>query len=145
MKLKLPKTKIGTVIRLFFATRRLGKQKANDAKVVKDWLADEENKKQVVSISQIFNQHFKGGWFSLVQVMNTTNYKTVPEAMRILNILKLSGCLIAEIRGERELYKIVLGDDQREILLIQQRKKLEKQIEDIDNQLSQIKAKKDKS
>lgn len=122
-------------IKLFFATRAVAKRKASDAKVLKKWLSDDTNKEEVARIASIFNQFFKGGWFTLSQVQQGTNYKTIPEAMRILNILKLSGCLVAEMRGERELYKIVFGDEQKLTVLSTKKKKLKEELEKVEKEI----------
>lgn len=125
-------------IKLFFATRKAAKQKVSDAKVLKKWLGDETNKQETARIATIFNQFFRGGWFTLSQVQQNTNYKTIPEAMRILNLLKLSGCLVAEMRGERELYKIVFGPEQKKAVLTTKKKKLEVELENVKGELKEL-------
>lgn len=141
-KLKLPAWKWILAIKLFLATRKAAKTKTatleNDKKVVETWLADPDTKKAMLEIAQAFNQIFKGGWFGQSQVMKSTVYKTLPETMRILHTLKLAGLLLAEVRGEREVYKIVIGKEQRILALQLQEKKFEKQLTETRRLLKEV-------
>lgn len=137
MKIKTPNWKWLVAIKLFFETRKLAKAKTQDKDTVEKWLEDPVNKTQVIEVAQTFNSIFRGGWFTISNVMSVTNYKTMPEALRILNILKLSNCLIAELRGggSKEVYKITLNKDMRITFLKNQEKKLVKQLEEIRKEL----------
>ena len=135
MKIKTPKWEWLVAIKLFFETRKLARAKVQDKETVEKWLEDPINKAQVVEVAQTFNSIFKGQWFSISSVMSVTNYRTMPEALRILNILKLSNCLVAEIRKTKEVYKITLNKDMRITFLKNQEKKLVKQLEEIRKEL----------
>ena len=138
MKFTLNPWKWILAAKLFFATRKAAKQKAKDKKDVEDWLNDKDKMLEVAAVAKTFDSIFKGQWFSIGQVQRATNYTTVEAALRILNLLKLSKCLIAEVKGQREMYKITLSEDHRKLYLEQQEKRLSKQLDEIREELKTL-------
>lgn len=115
-------------------------QKVLDNKsVLLDWLEDKTNQIMLTTKAREFQRMFEG-WFHLKRFMTKTN-KGIEESLQLLNLLKLSGNLVARIHhsGKYEEYKIVLNPTSKLYVLKHELERHMKSIEEIESELGLLK------
>lgn len=96
--------------------------------MLNDWLNDPGTKKMLAEFAEELRQRFhhtNAGWFELIHVTKFTRFKTLNQALEVLNYLKLSNLMVAEMRGKKEVYKIVMTDEAKLRVLESQLKQLD--------------------
>ena len=81
-----------------------------------DWFKEEGNKSMLSELGNELRKKFgsqNDGWFDLQKMITFTKWKKIDECLQILNLLKLGGLLVAEIKGKKEVYKIVMNKDSK--------------------------------
>ena len=74
-----------------------------------EWFSEEGNKKMIAEVSNSLREKFKnknGGWFTLRDMTIFTSYKKIEDALGLLNLIKLGGLLVAEMKGGKEISEI---------------------------------------
>lgn len=113
-------------------------EKKTPIQLLEEYLKDESNRKKIFQTAKSFHQLSAGQWFDLRWVVNKTKYDTGPEALKILNLIKLSGQLIAEIKNGKEMYKVVLTKDAKRIALESILEKTKQKQKDIELELLEL-------
>lgn len=106
-------------------------------------LQDPEVIANLIQAAEFLHQRTKGNWFDMAYMIKKTGWKTVKECLQILNMLKLSGRLLAKMdRGEK--YKIVLTAADKIATLEAQKVLLQTQIDNIDKDIARIREEEEK-
>lgn len=103
-----------------------------------EWFSEEGNKKMIAEVSNSLREKFKnknGGWFTLRDMTIFTSYKKIEDALGLLNLIKLGGLLVAEMKGGKEYYKVVLTNESKLRVLFQQKTRLEQEIKEIEEEI----------
>lgn len=107
----------------------------------RDWFEDEGNKGMLSEMANELKKKFgdkNEGWFDLQKMITFTRFKKLEECLQILNLLKLGGLLVAQIKGKKEVYKIVMNSDSK-LRVLQNLKKLkEKELKEIDDEILKL-------
>lgn len=107
----------------------------------KDWFEDEGNKGMLSEMANELKKKFSDkneGWFDLQKMITFTRFKKLEECLQILNLLKLGGLLVAQIREKKEVYKIVMNSDSK-LRVLQNLKKLkEKELKEIEEEILKL-------
>ena len=107
----------------------------------KDWFEDEGNKGMLSEMANELKKKFgdkNEGWFDLQKMITFTRFKKLEECLQILNLLKLGGLLVAQIKGKKEVYKIVMNSDSK-LRVLQNLKRLkEKELKEIDYEILKL-------
>ncbi len=106
--------------------------------LLQESLKDEKILKETISSAKEFQRLMAGQWFDLRQVINKTKYNTGEKALKVLNLMKLSGVLIAEMRNDKEMYKIVLTKDQKLIALNSILNRAKEKVKDIEDEITKV-------
>ena len=102
--------------------------KKTPQEMIKEWLEEPGTKNMLSELAEELRRRFhhtNAGWFELIHVTKFTRFKTLNQALEILNYLKLSNLLVAEMRGKKEMYKIVMNDSAKLRVLESQLKRLD--------------------
>lgn len=102
---------------------------------MEEFLSNEENKKQLHFIAEQIQKRFRNNWFELEQVLKKTPYKDRIHALNILNLMKFSDLLVAEIRQGKEKYKITLTNNQRLEILKSRKLELEQDLKQLEEEI----------
>jgi len=114
-------------------------QKSNK-QILEEYLADPSTKDYLANLANLLKNTFKlnDGWFDLLLVNKFTPFKTIEEALRVLNLLKLSNLLIAKIDKGKEVYKITATKDSRIRVLKTLVKEAKKHLETLEKELETL-------
>lgn len=106
-----------------------------------EWFKEEGNQKMLSELGNELRLRFcnkNAGWFDLQKMMIQTKYKNIEECLQILNLLKLGGLLVAELRGRKEYYKVVMTKDAKLKVLLNQKSLKEKELEEIEKEIKNL-------
>lgn len=106
-----------------------------------EWFKEEGNQKMLSELGNELRLRFcnkNAGWFDLQMMMIQTKYKNIEECLQILNLLKLGGLLVTEVRGRKEVYKITMTKDAKLKVLLNQKQLKEKELEEIEKEIKSL-------
>lgn len=106
-----------------------------------EWFKEEGNQKMLSELGNELRLRFcnkNAGWFDLQMMMIQTKYKNIEECLQILNLLKLGGLLVAELRGRKEVYKITMTKDAKLKVLLNQKTIKEKELLEIEKEIKSL-------
>jgi len=111
----------------------------SNMEVLLAWLEEKENKIMLTTKAREYSFIFQG-WFHLKSFMKTTKFD-IDASLQMLNLLKLTGNLVAKIHksGKYEEYKITLDPQTKLYVLKNELSKLVLQMEHLEKELDGFK------